>query len=182
MDWLTFTVEALKVLVWPIALIWVLTMFRGPLQQLLEAILFMKFKWGDKEFELKVRELKKETEAIPTPRAPSPGAKLRSRVTDESYAAISPKMVIVNAWNELENSTSSALGIAAPVSTTELLSKLRSSSTLDLDKFKLLMDLYDLRNKATHIPEYAISPSTAKDYADTAHKVEQYLSTTQKSE
>ena len=176
MDWLTFIVETIKVLAWSITVILALIIFRPPLKQLLESFAVnssLKLKWGDKEFDLKVREVAKRTrDTIPPP----PLGTMRM-ITGGSQDQVSPKLLIADAWNEVQNTTSSALGITTPASTADILSKLKSMTMLNLDEFKLFTDLQALRNEVTHIPEYAISTSTAQNYAEAAHKLAQYINT-----
>ncbi len=172
MDALTFIVEISKALAWPVVVVISLVLFRASLSQLLLAFAsnpYFRAKWNGKELEIGTREAKKLSETIQMP------PEERRFVEAVSEAPISPKVAIVEAWRDVEATATAALGITAFTSNADLETALESSKILDKEKFRLFTDLLQLRNKAVHIPERAISTNTAVEYSEAAHKLAAYI-------
>src|SRR3990172_3262680 len=168
MDWKTFIVEIIKLLAWPIVICTALVIFKKELNLILKEFAsnpYLRWKRGENEIELGVKELKEETKNINLPEQ-------EERILKSAHQALDdPKETILSAWNEVENVAKESLG----VSYTQPFELEHVRKLLPEEKFRLFIKMKELRNKATHVTSQILSSSTAIDYSESALKLSNYL-------
>jgi hypothetical protein len=151
MNWLEFTVEIVKALAWPLAVVLACLLLRKELKTLLGRIRRGKFGSAELEFEREVSELSAETPAI--------GVELTEvRVSETSsalsLAASNPRASILNAWLRLESALFHLVatrGIILEKRTLGgALKALHKQAVIDADDVSLINELRSLRNSAVH--------------------------------
>jgi len=183
MDWLTFVVEMVKALAWPVTALAAIVMLRRPIAVLIPLARKLKFKELEMEFGEQVKETKAEAAAeLPpsTMKALPPGA----QDTLNELARVSPRSAITEAWRELELTVQAAAQrFPIPVpdttyrspATTQSVRDLARIGVVDPGKLSVYYNLRSLRNQAVHAPEFAVSTEAAMDYVQTTRQLAEYF-------
>lgn len=174
MTWLDFIASTVETIAWPVVVVVLVVLLRKPLAKLLPLLARVTVKGVTVEFAETVRQVRDEanerTRSQPEP-APSTAVQRASQV--------SPRAAVVEAYRELESGAiSKLLSLGGPKCET-LSSKgirtLEDSSGLDRGTVSLLRDLRGLRNEVAHAPKFALSATSASEYADAAARVAAHL-------
>lgn len=169
MDPLTFTIELIRALAWPIATLVVAVLFRTELRALLHRV--KKGKVGPAEFEFE------ETVASLRVRAgPSATATIQADPAILNRAAEDPRAVILNAWLPVQALVET---IAARHATAEDRRDARSVSLRVLhrllrDKLEyvdMYNDLRMLRNRAVNDIDFSPRPSSVVEFVALANEL-----------
>jgi hypothetical protein len=188
MDWLTALTEIVKALAWPVA---VIVVFFGIRKHLIELFPFLeKMKWKDLElqFSRKVREVAEEAAASlppPAPGADGPAALSATRSKEQrlmELATVSPRAAILEAWLGVERAAANALvrrnpgrAVGATRSQQNLRTLLGTEEILNGQQVRLFEELRELRNRATHFPDFSLTESDVRDYMRAAVQLEKLL-------
>ena len=168
MDWLTFISETLKTLIWPLTLVTFFIKFQVPISRLIDTI--KKGHVGSFfHFERDLEKATKKAQMV-----------LPLGETDESVdtfllkARKNPKALLLDSSKRLNKVAFAAVGGKPSMTDARIALK---GLVLDDDQHELLVDLEEIANRAKFLPEYEFSPEMAAQYADTASKLENYIST-----
>lgn len=170
MDWLTFIAELTRALAWPLAAVLIAWMFRDQLKLLLGRVRKGKLGPAEFEFEESVRALKNDAPEL----ANTPAANLHR---DElALLTSNPRSAIITAWLELEESMRALLkarkfapsAIASPLRTIQAV---RGLGLIDPVYVTFTEELRQLRNRATHEPDFHPSDESVVDYVRLAKEL-----------
>jgi hypothetical protein len=163
MDYLTFTVEIIKALAWPLATLGIAGMFRDQFRTLLSRVRKGKLGPAEFEFEESVRALKDEAADLPK-REPVRLPPETIRLLDSN-----PRSAIISAWLELEEAMRDLLrskgfapqALASPLRTIQLIKDL---GIVDPVYVVFTDELRHLRNRATHELDFKPAHESVIDY------------------
>lgn len=165
MDGFTFTVELVKALAWPVAAVSLASLFRGQLSDLSKAITKGKFGSFEVEFAERVANAVASVPDLPsTPVSP----------TTLERATASPRGAIVEAWLEVEEQ---AITLALSLGLTNATARrypegaiqaVAKSGLLSPNHVVAMSELRQLRNRATHDPDFSPDPSAVLSYVHLA--------------
>jgi hypothetical protein len=176
-------VELIKAIAWPATVIWILYFLKGDLRSLLGRIDKLKYKEAEASFEKDVYKVQAKAKEIGEKIAGEESAakaenKEELNARDQLYriAQISPRAAIVEAWRHLEekiNDLGPKFGLEARgyASERKILENLKAENKIDKDFFLIYATLRELRNRAAHKPEFALSQESAESYIDTTIKL-----------
>lgn len=170
MDGLTFLSEIIKALVWPTAVIILVTLLKKPIIELVPLMKKLKYKELELEFSQEIMALK--AEAIETPLELSE-VKEFSVTTSKALELVpfSTRAAIMEAWIELETAAvevASSFWNGSPTETMrnfpKLAEYLHQCKVIDDKQLSIFQRLRQLRNKAAHAEELHLSEEDAKTY------------------
>lgn len=171
MDWKTFISEIVKSVAWPVVLLFFIFLFRkqfGIILAELSKYPYFRWKRGENEFEIGVKKVSEETRDIELPS----DVKNEKLAQYTSSALQDPKKTIQNSWRDLENTAKESIGVdyTQPFELEHVL-----KGKLPDDKFRLFVEMKDLRNKSDHLAASGVSSGTAIDFSASALKLSNYL-------
>lgn len=174
MDRLTFTVEIVKALAWPGAVVIIAMVFRKQFIGLMATIRRGKFGPAEFEFERGVRAI--EASGAELHRISTPSAEVER-------AIVSPRLAVLEAWLRLEDQVIDVAmrrGLTQPTAhryARGAIEGLKQSGLLKPEHLQLLEELEDLRNWAVHYPEFSPDPSAVVSYIQSAAALGRELET-----
>lgn len=180
MDWLTFSVELIKALIWPLLVVIVLIIIRKPLSELVPYLKKLKLGELEAEFEKSVRQIKDNLDQEPALKSKKTAALIPAAETERLYqlAEIAPNAAVLEAWKKLELAAKKLIAqmgydldynIAAPYRLiAQILEKAR---LIELKKVKVFDELRKLRNKIAHAADFEIASDQAKEYVGLANSL-----------
>lgn len=182
MDSLTFIAELVKALAWPATIVILVVLVRHPLRGLIPLLTRFKYKDLELEFGRKVEEL----QALVAVELPDPAPPALPPAPPEpiaTLAEVSPRAAVLEAWRKLEvtavqrvrRKISAAGGDPGKVRPHEALRELQKDETLGHTAAELLPVLRELRNRAAHAPEFALSSESALNYAAVTGRIAREL-------
>ncbi|HEL3222829.1 hypothetical protein [Stenotrophomonas sp. PSU-St7] len=161
MDWLTFIVELLRAIAWPVAAIVIAFLYRRQIRDLLSRMKKGKIGPAEFEFEKNVRELAEEL----------PPAALVDQVppVDVALASINPRAAILEAWIKLEavmNRLADSRNIDSRRGRSSLYHAklLRKSGVITDEEMTMFNDLRFLRGQAAHDEDFSPSIDSTIQY------------------
>lgn len=170
-------VEILKALAWPVSVVWLGYLFRNEVRSLLNRLTALRH--GDTEISFERELAKAEQKASDMDQAEVPVFDENPEVINQKemlyrLAEISPRAAIAEAWTLIETAavkSNLTTGIAIQRTNPRLiLEYLSSSGNFSSDSIELINELRQLRNRASHLPDFAISQNDAERYLDLAIK------------
>jgi hypothetical protein len=167
-------VELIKALAWPSAVIWISYIFRSEVRQLLGRVSSFKYKDVEASFGKSLSEAEKSAESIKKPKVEVSDADLSQKEQLLRIADVSPRAAVVEAWTLIEtaamkNSLTSGVALKR-TNPNMILDNLSASGKFSPESIELINQLRQIRNKASHLPDFAISQSEAERYLDLAVK------------
>jgi uncharacterized protein YutE (UPF0331/DUF86 family) len=183
LDWLTFIVELIKTLAWPLTVLAILILLRKPLIGLIPLLQRIKYKDFELEFGRQVREVRAEAnEELPPPQKPKA---MIPQAPDPilELARVSPRAAVTEAWRQVEAAALDAaqrnnvpLQYREAVSPVRVIRALEKAEVVDPAPMAIFHDLRALRNQAAHAPEFALSTEAVIEYVELARRLIEYLS------
>ena len=173
MDFLEFITAMTTALAWPVLVLVLVLVLRKPLSELIPLLERLKYKDLELDFTRRVREVASDAEAILAPAVPRP-------VDEdlEELAAIYPRGAVIESWLRLEKAAAEAARTTGLDLTTrdlrspsKLVGALERAHIIDKRKAAVLHELRNIRNAAAHASDIALSPSTAREYVETASRL-----------
>ncbi|HAS6506061.1 hypothetical protein O4N82_10815 [Vibrio parahaemolyticus] len=170
-------VEIIKALAWPVAIVWLGYMFRNEVRSLIGRLTALKH--GDTEisFNRSLEKVEQKASEISQPQESSHEStpeELSQKEQLYRLAEISPRAAIVEAWTLIETAAVKSdltTGVAFKRTTPKLiLEHLASTGNFSPKSIEVINSLRQLRNKASHLPDFAISQEEAERYLDLAIK------------
>jgi len=193
MHWTAFTVELVKALAWPLAILVTVLLLRKPLVRLLPHLLRLRYKDFELEFGEKLEKLGARvgelsgdvrpavTEVEVSAWTTAPGKEAvapkdwlsglrEGKLTDQvqALAYLSPRAAITEAWRHLEQAIDAAAvesGRAQPRSFQERLDLLQAARLFGHVELSIARDLRALRNQAVHKRDFPLAPDQAIEFA-----------------
>lgn len=165
-------VEIIKALAWPIATIWVSYLFRTTIRQLVNRV--STFKYGDVEanFTKELTEAELDAKKIKAPKITSTPKTLNQKEQLLRIADISPRAAIVEAWALIEMaSIKKGLTSGATIQRTNpkiIVEYLKDTGKFSSESLDLIERLRLIRNRASHMPDFAITQNEAERYLELA--------------
>jgi hypothetical protein len=189
MDVLSFAAEIIKALAWPSAAVIIAFAFRKSISQLIPLLTRLKYKDLELEFGREVREVRAEAEsALPTP---ADVQRIGGPPISTDVAAllpVSPRAAVLESWREVEDAAVRAVvRVGAPqpqpasVPPLKLIRILQSMRVMQPEQAAIFESLRLLRNEAAHVPDFALSESSARDYSEVAARLVEYLNSLQRA-
>ncbi|MCP4325111.1 MAG: hypothetical protein GY787_25345 [Alteromonadales bacterium] len=167
-------VELIKALAWPSAVIWISYIFRSEVRQLLGRVSSFKYKDVEASFGKSLSEAEKSAESIKKPKVKESDADLSQKEQLLRIADVSPRAAVVEAWTLIETAAmKNGLTSGAALKRTNpkmILDHLSASGKFSPESIELINQLRQIRNKASHLPDFAVSQSEAERYLDLAVK------------
>ncbi|MGE6568160.1 DUF4145 domain-containing protein [Shewanella vesiculosa] len=166
-------VEILNALAWPATVIWLGYMFRAELRLLLGRLTRVKhgsteFGFGEGLKEAEVLAQKTPIDHVP-PKRDIDHEEILLRI-----AEVSPRAAVVEAWTLIENAAVKkglVKGTVMPkVFIKDILEHLQQSGKFSPQSIDLILKLKQMRNHATHMPDFAITQDEAERYLRLAAK------------
>lgn len=178
MDALTFIIEIVKALGWPVATIALVMMLRKEIKALLPLVKRLKAGPVEAEFDREVKELKATAEAQ-LPPVTQTQAVTTQRQKLLQLAEINPRSAVIEAWQDVEfaarrflQSQSAPITEREPQSPVALLRGLNRYEVLTRDEVALFNDLRSLRNEAVHRSEFVPTYESVLNYIDLAARLQ----------
>lgn len=187
MDVLTFISNLISSVVWPLVVVFIVIILRGPLRDLIadlgRRLHIVKFPGGEAEFSSELAEIKEaadEANLPPSPVAPPAGPLLLEVEGGERQwarlAELSPRAAVTEAWRQVEivmQETARRYDIPEKesYSALALIRALGKRQILTPDIFAIVHDLRGMRNTAAHGVRFEISRSDAEEYISLAKRV-----------
>ncbi|MFZ5758617.1 MAG: hypothetical protein ACOY32_03175 [Thermodesulfobacteriota bacterium] len=176
MDWLTFVSEIVKTTTWPFAFLVAIIVFKDEISELLVSLASrsMRARWGDKQLDIdaldireKTLDARKKAQGLPVPDT--------DEVVKRYYrqARTKPRTALLDSWKNLTTSASQAIGSKG--TDQDIGITLKEAGIINDEQFRLFTGLKEVRDKARFIPEYAVDPETATNYAEASSKLEKYI-------
>lgn len=173
-----YLVEIIKALAWPVSIIWLGYLFRSEVRMLLGRLTVLKH--GETEISFSKNLEKAEEKAFQINdindvdfRGDTP-EDINQRDLLYKIAEISPRAAIVEAWTLIETAavkSNLVMGSTFKRTSAKLIQdNLINTGKFGKDSIELINELRQLRNKASHLPDFAISQSEAERYLDLAIK------------
>jgi hypothetical protein len=176
MDWLTFTVEIVKALAWPVAAVTIVCRFHEQIRALLGRVKKGKLGPAEFEFEEAVQELKAETES----KSDMPSSKDRTQENEEGKAS-DARSIVLESWLLVE-AVVERLGKkhqvykeSLPTNLGYVVRELRKLGVLDTSQEQRYMGLRSLRNQAAHTLDFTPTPESVLIYLRLARDLELQL-------
>jgi hypothetical protein len=165
-------VELVKALAWPVAVIWIAYIFRAEVRQLLGRVSSFKYKDVEASFEKSLSKAEKSAKNIARPQINESETDLSQKEQLLRIADVSPRAAVVEAWTLIETAAmKSGLSTGTAIKRTNpkmILDHLASSGKFSPDSLELINQLRQIRNKASHLPDFAVTQSEAERYLDLA--------------
>ncbi len=182
MDALTFAAAVIKAVAWPATVIGLVLLLRRPLRGLIPLLTRIKYRDFELEFGRKIEELQAEV-AVALPEGAAQALPSGPPQAILKLAEVSPRAAVLEAWRELENAAlrrtqrriEARGGDSSKLRPHEALRELQREEALDPTAAKLLPVLRELRNRAAHAPEFALSSESAVNYAAIANRLAREL-------
>ncbi len=181
MDPLTFIIELIKILAWPVTVLIIFLLLRRQIEQLFPSL--QRFSYGGLEldFSRQVQELSQRARvALPAPETNSSLDATRLRLID--LAPISPRAAVLEGWLQVERVAVEAakrhnLNLPSNVARSPLLlgQALEDSGIISDNTTAIYHRLRNLRNIAAHANDFSINPDLAIEYVDLAMRLTEYL-------
>ncbi|MEZ8241907.1 MULTISPECIES: hypothetical protein [unclassified Vibrio] len=180
-------VEIIKALAWPVSVVWLGYLFRAEVRGLLARLTALKhgeteisFSHDLQQAEQKASELEQSKEVV----GESTPEDLSQKERLYRLAEISPRAAIVEAWTLIEiAAVKNDLTTGTTVKRTNpklILDHLASTGNFSPNSIEVINSLRQLRNRASHLPDFAISQDEAERYLDlalnSAHAIESIAS------
>jgi hypothetical protein len=182
MDPLTFVVELVKALAWPVTALIILFVLRRPIEKLLPLVQRVKYGGIELDFGLQVQELAVKLSRELPASLEAGEASRRTREHLNRLSEYSPRAVVLEGWLLLEEAAIEASKSRdLKLSSRELRSPillghaLERAGIFDEDMLEIFHRLRNLRNAAAHASEYSFSPESAREYAALAIRLADFI-------
>ncbi|MCD9517009.1 hypothetical protein [Photobacterium carnosum] len=170
-------VQIIEALAWPIAVVWLGYLFSAELRGLMTRLTALKhgdteisFSHDLKQVEKKVSEFEQGIETL----SESTPEELSQKERLYRLVEISPRAAIIEAWTLIEiAAVKSDLTTGSAIKRTNsklILDHLVSTGNFSPNSIEVINSLRQLRNRASHLPDFAISQDEAERYLDLAIK------------
>ena len=170
-------VELVKALAWPVAAVWLGYLFRTEIRTLLGRVTSLKH--GDTEigFSQSLAKAEKAASELKNQKLDNheeTSEELSQKELLYRLVEISPRAAVVEAWTLIETAAQkSGITSGSVIKRTYpkmILDKLINTGQFSPNSIELIDQLRQLRNKASHLPDFAISQKDAERYLDLAIK------------
>ncbi|NTV45067.1 MAG: hypothetical protein HGB11_00730 [Chlorobiales bacterium] len=187
MDLLTFIIEFVKALAWPITIIILVLLFRDSIVELLTRLRGFKYK----DFEAILKNIEKDEKAVPELKTSKIEAQRIAEEKPSDFVEVysllesSPNMAVVRAWSLIELEAFVALNkgkeldekLRGRVARSPLLvlRELKEMGLLDDKLMNLLEHLRAMRNAILHSSYIKLNETDALRYLEAAEKIYNFL-------
>lgn len=180
MDYLTFVVEMIRILIWPLIVIIIVLLLRKQIINLITDLKHLKYKDFELEFNRGLQKVNKDIDKVGLPEKES------SRYLDDKLMELkgitrkSPVEAIVETWILIENQLREIASIKLEKSLNKYsirkqLESLVKKNIIPKEIYSIFGELKTIRNKVVHEGGYNISISQAEGYINTSFRLLSYL-------
>ena len=173
MDTLKFISEIVSSLTWPTVVLILVLILRGEITILLPQIKKLKAGPLEAEFDREVRELALESESQVSLDSVSKMSPEQQKLIQ--MAELSARSAIIDAWQNVEFAAMRVVQTMYPsipprdlYSSSNVLRILNRDEILRRDEVERFIELRNLRNQATHLPEFAPAHDSVLNYINLA--------------
>lgn len=161
MDVLRFVAEIIKVIVWPVATIFLALKFQKPVSELITRI--TRISAGDKSIEFE-KVLQKAAKELPSPRLQIHTVPEKDNF--QKLAEIDPRAAILTAWRDVESALirvgeKNQIAVGEPSS---IAASLYMQGKIDFNTQQVFAELRKLRNQAVHDTSYEPTTEQALEF------------------
>lgn len=175
MDQLTFIVEIIKAIIWPVTLIILLLVLKKPFLRLVPSLEKVKYRDLELDFCKQVHQLAKEAKETLTP-ASDEDDDLKDELKQlTDIAHVSPKSALLEAWLKLESAAFQLLKRKDPKVNTSILKTpiqigmmLENLGIINKSQKEIFSKLRNLRNAAAHATDFTFDTESAIEYIEMA--------------
>lgn len=167
-------VEIIKAIAWPVAAVWLGYIFKGEIKKLLERVSSLKYKDMEASFEKGLAKAEDKAKDVQVPQIDETQEDLSQKEQLFRIAEVSPRAAVVEAWTLVEtaavkNGLTSGSAIQR-INPKMIVNYLANIGQLSNKSLELIEQLRQLRNRATHMPNFTITQREAERYLDLAVK------------
>jgi hypothetical protein len=183
MDWLTFTTEITKTLVWPIVVLALLCVFREHIRRLVGSL--TKLKWGGAEAQLarSLIEAEEDRAAALSKSKQVPDPHWQSEFTlkiDDALRKMATHAAILQTWPHVEREARDAarrakVEVQIYQRPSDIVESLVRNGLLDPSWLSLYSKLRSLRNQVAHLPEFEPSEDAVDSFLSMCKDLTQAL-------
>lgn len=175
MDILNFIGQIIQAIVWPITALTIVLLLREPLCRVIPLLEKLKYK----DFELQFRqqlEMVKQEISLEKERGLTD-----TDIQTIKLAEVSPRTAIQEAWRQIETAAQKKMFELIPKEQRkkrwlkDAAHYLEFSGALIPMTAKALRDIYFLRNRAAHSPEFALTTNDALEYISVARQIQRQI-------
>lgn len=167
-------VEIIKAIAWPVAAVWLGYIFRGEIKKLLRRVSSLKYKDMEASFEKELAEAEVKAKEVEVPKISETQEELTQKEQLFRIAEVSPRAAVVEAWTLIETAVvKNGLTSGSTIQRTNpkmIVTYLANIGRLPKESLELIEQLRQIRNRATHMPDFTITQSEAERYLDLAVK------------
>jgi len=167
MDWQSFVVELLTLLIWPAVVLVLVIIFRKPLLTLLPQLSRVKYKEIEIEFEKELEHISQQAEQA------FPDLSLERKRALIVRAKALPNNAALEAWQVLDDTAELLIHFYEGDTTLSEETRYKHIQQILLDgdyietkKVKLYDELRQLRNKIAHAEHFSIDPAQSVQYIE----------------
>ncbi|AWB65446.1 hypothetical protein C2869_02900 [Saccharobesus litoralis] len=178
MDWMTFTIKLMDILVWPIVVTAAVYALRQQLRHLIPFTKKLKYKDFEMEFGQELKAAKRDAEKA------FPEIKRDKKAMLIASADSMPSASIMDAWREVDQVAEKLVLAKRPQADLDTNQRYKLIEDLlielkivDTPKSKLFNELRTLRNKVAHAEAYQVSGTEAVQYIELCYRLIDYLQT-----
>jgi len=186
MDWMTFTVNVVEALAWPLVAVYLALQFKDHFVAILPTLTSFKagpleaaFDRAVKQVQVTAREVEPPVSSAGIPGdQPAPIESSKEFRDTWQTATVRPSVAILDSWRQIEDGIVNLIadkGLFVPekgaYSLTASLQALEAAKVLPLDAIALIYELRSLRNQVASAAGFEPTAITARGYVDSAYKV-----------
>ncbi|ABX51706.1 hypothetical protein Sbal195_4549 (plasmid) [Shewanella baltica OS195] len=160
---------------WPAAVIWMSFIFRSEVRALLSRVSSFKYKDVEASFGQRLEKAENDARLIQSPTKAKDSESENSQIEQLlRISEVSPRAAVVEAWTLIETAAiKNGLvmgGVMKRTNPKMILTHLEKSGKFSPESLKLINELRQIRNNASHLPDFAVTQSDAERYLELAVK------------
>lgn len=180
MDYLTFVVEMIRILIWPLIVIIIVLLLRKQIINLITDLKHLKYKDFELEFNRGLQKVNKDIDKVGLAEKKSIWY-LDDKVMElKNIARKSPLEAIIETWILIENQLREIAHMKLEKTSNKYSSRMQLESLVEnkiipKEIYSIFKELKTIRNKVAHEGGYNISISQAEGYINTSFRFLSYL-------
>ena len=175
MDNLTFVVELVKALAWPVGIIAIALILKNPIIELLKQLKSLNVKGVHFDFGKEVSSVAKEASGKLPETIAEPTEKIQKTM---ELARLSPRGAVLEAWIDVESALKTAArrhalidDTISPFNDRHVIFQLEMDTRIGKGAVEMFEKLRQLRNDAVHLKENSIDSNSAVEFVNIANRL-----------
>lgn len=169
---MNYLVEIIKAIAWPLTIIWIGYYFKAETRSILARLSSLKYGDVEASFEKELAKAELSAKIVNIPPPPSSKENINQKEQLLRIAEVSPRAAIVEAWALIEIAAvrkGLIAGTTVPRTNTKMIVEfLNSSGKFSPESISLIENLRQIRNQASHLPDFFITQTEAERYLELA--------------